>query len=362
MSIELAATSSRYLDILDVSNILYVETIKSAKQRDRKVTSCRGVNIAGITEILHHIAMNWKCNRRTVLCMDSFSDKKRVSDGYKANRVFHPEIAVQSQIIEHYFPQFGVEVLKRPGFEADDLIYSAVYGSIDEHVIINLHTGDSDIYGAVISPKVVIVGTSSITPSFNSTTYSKLCDSHMEIPYNTILANKVFYGKPSNNIGVLKLSKPKSYYYQGYVQWLQNSEYAMWQGSELGTFIDFLTECLDETNPYVSMTQEEIQKTLARTELIYPKIEPISIPCKAPPIDVEALLKFMQFYNQFTACKIMGLQNYYNTVPVDKEYDAFIRRMYATVQSGTFNADNHLGGDAIPLAKTTSEFMPLEEW
>lgn len=362
MSPYMSSTNSKYLEILDVSNIIYVATAVSNEVQDRRVVTCKGVNIAGVTEIMQRIAMNYQFNRRTVLCLDSFSDKRAKSSGYKANRSFHPEIAVQSEIIAQYFDKFGVNVLKKPGLEADDLIYSAVYGSYQNNVVTNIYTGDSDIYGAVVDDSINIIGTSSKTPSFNSLSYSKLCDAHLEIPYNTILANKLFYGKPSNNVGVLKLSKPKEYYYTGYVRWMLETGKPMEQGSELGMMQEFLLECLNKTNKQVEMSLEEISATMDRAELVYPTIDLIEIPNSAPEIDTEALVRFLQFYSQFSACKVFGLNSLLNTMQVGKEYDTFIRRMFSIVKNGTYQADNHLGGDAYPLAKQTSEFMSVEEW
>lgn len=362
MSLTMSNTDSRYLDVLDVSNIIYVATAVSSSVKDKRVVTCKGVNIAGVTEIIQRVAMNYQLNRRTVLCLDSFSEKRAKSSSYKSNRVFHPEIAVQSEIIEQYFSKFGVEVLKQPGMEADDLMYSVVYGSKDNHMVINLHTGDSDIYGAVIAPHISIIGTSSQTPSFNEASFSKLCDSHLEIPFNTILPNKVFYGKASNAIGVLKLSKPKEYYYNGFVSWMIENKKPMQQGSELDMLKEFLRDCLSKTNKHVEMSLDEINEVIDRSALIYPTIKPITIPNKSPDIDVEALIRFLQFYNEFTACKMFGLNNQLNTIQVGKEYDTFIRRMLGVVKNGTYRADNHLGGDAYPIGKITSEFMSIEEW
>lgn len=352
--IELIPTNSRRMQIIDVSSILYTYTTTSQYARDRHAVTVKGVNIAGVKAVIEMVGRAYQNNLRVVLCLDSFSDKRKTNPEYKSNRVFHPEIAVQSEIISTYFNKFGIDVLKAPGKEADDLIYSVVHSNVNDFIEINIVTADQDIYGSVIAPHVTITGSNSKAPSIDVSNYEKCVSSKAYVPYNCILPYIVFYGKPSNALKKLPVDGQNSYYFEKFCQMV--SEKGMQaDGSNVEMMVEFLDSGI--------VKPEHIDTITNRALLVYPKIDYIPINKISTVPDVNALCAFMSFFNQNSAAALFGLQRVYRNVPTDMSMNSLMKRLYSTVASGTMMVDRGLRPESsTPLVSLTQEFEEVEQW
>lgn len=344
------------MTVVDVSGMLYTYTSISKNSKSVNSVTVKGVNIAGVKAVLELCAKNLKANRRTVLCLDSFTEKKeKAIGGYKANRTFNPDIAVQNMIIEQYFPYFGVDVLKCNGREADDLIYSVVHSNVEEYLEIEVMTGDKDVYGCLISDKVYITGINSNTPSVDVLNYPKVvCNYDDLVPYNCILPHLTLFGKRSNNLGVLKIDKMNRQYFNDYLFFIESR--GDWENaSSIENLIDFLDSG--------KVREEHIETICERALLTYPKIEQYKIDPIAPKIDSEKLIQFLSYMRLNVAANIYGATKYLNTVPVDRNLETLMKNLYLSVKNGTMCSD--LGIDpslnSVQPA-TTSEFLEVDEW
>lgn len=352
--VELLPTYSRRMQILDVSSILYTYTATSQYVRDRHAVTVKGVNVAGVKAVIEMMGRAYINNYRVVLCMDSFSDKRKANSEYKSNRVFHPEIAVQSEIISTYFNKFGIDVLKSSGKEADDLIYSTVMSNVDDYIEMNIITADQDIYGAVIAPHVSIIGSNSRAPSITIDNYEDCVSSKTKIPYNCVLPYIVFFGKPSNALKKLPIDNKNTEYFDKFCQYVSENNLKT-HGSEVETLIAFL-----ETG---AVDSRHIDTIVERALLVYPRIDYVPINKRAEEIDVEALCSFLNFFNQPMAANLYGLQRVYQTVPIDKSMNSMMKRLYNTVSTGTIAADRGLRQESgTPLISYTNEFEEVEQW
>lgn len=359
---KLEKTFSSNLEVFDVSSMLYVQTSMTGKILNNSSIK-KGVNVAGMSFVLNRIAYNYSRNIRTALAMDSFSDRKNLSAGFKSNRVFHPEISVQADIITQYFSDFGVEVLKKPGREADDLIYSIVNSNVNNFASITVYTGDRDIYGCIIDPSVKIVGTSSTRPSLSVFNYETACDSKEKIVYNTVLPYTMLFGKASNALPALHASVPNKKIYSAFLDWYEKKGYNKAEASFESVFIEFACASSDGLIDGLVFTNSDIEMIIERLPLVYPVLDDIPLEQVGPEIDVEKLLQFLNFYQQYPATEKFGLNNFVQLVTPPTQMNTMLKRLYSTLKTGTLAADNHLSADVLPMpVNATSEFLSIEGW
>lgn len=353
--IELRPIYSRRVSIVDVSGMLYTYTSVANSSISKNSYTVRGVNIAGVKAVLDLCAKNARHLRRTVLCLDSFSDKRGTNtNGYKSNRKFNPEIAVQNDIIAKYFPYFGINVMRKTGREADDLIYSAVKACKENFVEIEVITGDKDIYGCV-DGTVSVVGVNSNCPSVNVENFSSVADSRGYVEYNCILPYLAFFGKPSNNLGVLKVDRKHKDYYESFVEFAKSNN-LLEKGSDLNTLLMFIENS--------DMPEEHITALAERALLTYPRIDEMSILPLGPDIDTEKLIQFCSFMKFTSSAEMFGIISGLQTFSQNTELATYMKQLNISVKNGTMCAD--LGIDPalnqVSEFTPTSEFRGVEEW
>lgn len=350
--IELYPTSSYKLQVYDVSALLYTYTCITQGKKNVKASIVKGINVSGVKAVMEMIAKAKQNNIRVVLCLDSYCDKKRESKEYKANRVYHPEIHVQSEIIDTYFRDFGVDVIRVPGYEADDLIYSVVESNLDKFNDIEVIAGDADIYGCMISPKVHILGANSTRPSFDISEYSTCVKAGEVIKYNCIIPYMTFFGKASNNLNKLPLDKMNSYYLEEFEKMLEKDN-ALPFGSRLEYMINFLNSNV--------VKQEHIELIAHRASLTYPKLLDKQIERKGPKPDAEKLTQFLSYFRFTNTAGIYGVMRYLDAVSVNPSMNSLMKRLYATVTTGTMMADKGLNQQSFvtPIINVSEEFTEV---
>ncbi len=355
MAIDMHPTFSKRLVVIDVSPILWTYTCTAGYAKSSGAITVKGVKVPGIKALLEICAKNYANNYRTVLCMDSYSELRRKNSNYKANRTFNPVIAAQNDIVERYFKDFGVDVLKCPGWEADHLIYSVVYSNINKFREIEVITCDKDIYGVIIAPNVQIIGANSQSPTVNVANYSNVISGEIEIPYNMILPYNTLYGKPSNTLRKLRLNGQNEKYFNQIYEMVKDDPS---KGSDLDVLVDFLST---DTVP-----AEHIEKIAEQAQYTYPRTKDIQIEPEGPKPIYENLLSFCAFYKQYTSADIYGFTRHLSSAPIPRELATFIKNLFITIKNGTKSVDNGLKPDTAPqeIYKTgnTSEFLEVEEW
>lgn len=343
---------SKRLTIIDVSGLLYTYTSVSLIARDQSAVMVKGVNIAGVKAVLEMCASCYKQQRRVLLCLDTFTDKKNTSSEYKANRTFVPQVAYQADIIEAYFKDFGVDVYRIKGYEADDLIYSAVLSNVNNFSDIEVVTGDKDIYGCIVAPHVRVTGVNSKSPSIDVYNYETCVDSKVDIPYNCILPYLTLFGKQSNNLKKLKIDGMNKEYFDEFVKMVNNYEASM--GSDLSVMIDFLKSGV--------VREEHVEIIAERALLTYPQLIDLKLDVDGPNINADSICKFCNFFKQYTAANMYGVINYINSVEIDPSMPTMMKRIYASIKSGTKMADMGLMEGASMQVTGTTEFVGVDDW
>lgn len=353
LNLDMRSTYSNKLTVVDVSGMLYTYTCVADKMKFKGSSHIGGVNVAGVKSIIDLCSMRYMQRRRVVLCLDSYSDKKRDSKQYKANRKYPPQIDVQTEIISTYFKNFGVDVLQRDGLEADDLIYSTVLCNKDKFSSIEVITGDKDIYGCMVAPNISIIGVNSVTPSFDISAYESCVLKNREMPYNCILPYLVLFGKESNNLHKLRLGGMNDEYFDKYVEYVR-SKGDMSLGSDLGTWIEFLETGI--------INKDYLDDIVEQSLLVFPKIVNINIELQAPAIDPIKLVQFLSYFRMNEAAKGYGLLGSLNSAEIDRGMKTLMKRLYSTVTDGVKYADAGLMPEANTLNYKTDEFLGVEDW
>ena len=201
----------RTLHILDVSNYIYVYNFLnvSASRGVREIDGYYVPNsapVGGVVGLAREIKKIIAQGEYVLLCFDRYAEKnkelfKRIfgSSGYKAQRNNDSKIYVQKDFAERVMRYIGVPCCAQEQYEADDLIYTAVCKYADEYDHIRVHTNDSDLAFLVNSttslqkvgkvPKIITV------ENFDISIFKNL-----EIPYNSILFQKLCFGDKADNI------------------------------------------------------------------------------------------------------------------------------------------------------------------
>lgn len=354
--VEFYPTNSKNMQVFDVSGLLYTYTCITHGKNNAKASFVKGINVNGVKAVLEMVAKGKQNNIRCVLCLDSYCDKKRDSSVYKGNRVFHPEISVQSEIIESFFSDFGVDVLKRNGYEADDLIYSVVESNIDKFNSIEVITGDADIYGCMISPKVTIIGSNSLRPSFGVDDYPRCVKTGVVVPYNCILPYMVFFGKPSNNLNKLPVDGKNQYYLDKFREMLEDNE-ALAYGSRFEYFMKFMESGI--------VAEEHSDTVIERALLVYPRLVSIDIANKGPELNGNKMAQFLSFFRFTNTAGVYGLLRYLDSVGSNPAINSLMKRLSATVSTGTMMADRGLNASSFnsPRITLSNEFEVItDEW
>lgn len=124
--------------------------------------------------------------------------KRDMLPTYKINRHHDPLISMQRDVAEYILQHCNVSVVARVGYEADDIIYSAVQKFHDKYNNIYVYTGDSDM-AFLVDEKVEIRPTNSKGKHITRENYEKVAIKG-GVTYNCVTMSKILGGDTSDNI------------------------------------------------------------------------------------------------------------------------------------------------------------------
>lgn len=159
--------------------------------------------------------------------------KKDMYPEYKANRDHDHDINVQRGVAEYILQHCNITVVARAGYEADDIIYSAVKKFHDQYDHIYVYTGDSDM-AFLVDDKVEIKPTNSRGKNITRENYEKIAVKG-GVRYNCVTMFKILCGDTSDNIPALPPDKQQELanvmYQDGFYERLGDKEFVRyWAG------------------------------------------------------------------------------------------------------------------------------------
>lgn len=184
-------------NILDVSSIVY-----GAGSENRKY----GFPISGIRKVLGIINSGIKTND-FIICFDGGSTlKKELLPTYKAGRVPDYSVIAQIDLLRQILDECNIPYYYKPGYEADDFIYSFCYfmqciRNSDPTVI---RTDDRDM-ACCITSNISMAPATSNGKLINKDSFQYQVVNGKKIPWNTIMLYKIFHGDTSDNYSGIKI-------------------------------------------------------------------------------------------------------------------------------------------------------------
>lgn len=161
--------------------------------------------------------------------------KKDMYSGYKESRDHDPEINMQRGVAEYILQKCNITVVARAGYEADDIIYSAVKKFHDQYDKILVYTGDSDM-AFLVDDKVEIRPTNSRGKTITRDNYEKIAVKG-GVRYNCVTMFKILCGDTSDNIPALPSDKQQELanvmYQDGFYERLGDKEFVRYWASVL---------------------------------------------------------------------------------------------------------------------------------
>lgn len=127
--------------------------------------------------------------------------KKDMYADYKANRDHDREINIERGAAEYILQQCNMTVVARAGYEADDIIYSAVRKFYNQYDKIYIYTGDSDM-AFLVDDKVEIKPPNSRAKHITRENYEEKALKG-GCKYNCVTMYKILCGDSSDNIPAL---------------------------------------------------------------------------------------------------------------------------------------------------------------
>ena len=196
----------KILHIFDVSPFIHAGHVNKASKLEQ--TICEGttwktqVTPTGGTSLIFNTLYNIVGKDDIVFCCDRNPViKKDLLPQYKSNRNHDRGIEVDKAATEYILQECNCTVIARAGYEADDIIYTLVQKLHKAYDIINVYTGDSDLY-FLVDEIVSIKPCSSRAKEVNIYNYEHVL-AKKGARYNTMTMQKILKGDTSDCIPAL---------------------------------------------------------------------------------------------------------------------------------------------------------------
>lgn len=187
------------INIFDVSNIVYSGHYGSVANSKPK-TVC-GFPTGGLFKLFGMIASNIY-NSSIALAFDGDSIiKKELLPEYKANRLPNYSVYAEIELAKELLAMCNIPILYDSKSEADDFIYSLCYNIAllsSEMEEVTIYSDDRDL-SCCVTPSTCIHNVTAQGKSIDFKNFSQRVVKNTEIPYNSILLYKLFYGDVSDN-------------------------------------------------------------------------------------------------------------------------------------------------------------------
>lgn len=320
------------LEIFDVSP--YIHTAENVDKYASRYSY--KFPVGGMQYFLKFLALNLKVNNDVILCFDSRSFRKDLSEKYKSSRKSAYPVYAQLDFLVEHLERCGIPCYKIDGYEADDLIHTAVFQNYKNYDLINIYGNDRDLAHNIIDQKVTLRAINSTTNTVNYYNFSKALVKGMYLPFNTISAYKVLTGDVSDEIEpfIAEDGTTGSQVYKEIVKLImENPSINKYQITASRKMIDLVIKF-----KYRNFTENDLAKLKLNMDLVFPKradkqMKAVNI-CD---IDKVKLIELFRLVGAYDAMKCFGkplLQT-----PEDRDY---LAKRGQSFMNGEFAVDNDL--------------------
>jgi 5'-3' exonuclease len=283
-----------------------------------------------------------------IVVFDSRSKRKDLCASYKSNRVKKPDVIAQGNVLAELLPKAGFMVVKRDGYEGDDLIKKIVKDNYNLFQEINIYTVDMDLASCIDEQgRVIIHSPTTQSHNVNRASYEQVVVKDRVIPYNSILPYKVFFGDSSDTIA--KLPKSAEEGFNSFLNTVRSVDKLrrrqdLWSERAV---IEFWLNCVKD-----NLSKEEIANFKLRFDLIY-------------PMAIEENLAFRGEYNSAAYKMILnqfGMKRYikligYEFTEMTESEKKYLSKLADNYRNGFTAVDSDLPPDGVQFDRIRDKLV-----
>lgn len=335
--------------LYDTSAYLYAGDAISKPSDDVLRESLHGLPINGIRYVLRRVlSKKAELNAYVYCAMDSYTNKKDLYDGYKAQRTKNQNVFFQRELLKFVLPKLGIPMLIKNGYEADDLVYTFVQELVLNNKLVDqkltIFSDDFDLAGAVMNQSISKYGIRSdnqevLTPlNYESLFYAK----GKKIPYNMALPYILCFGKPSNNVSRLSTASPEAvfrsiqdYLFGNYVN--DNQDLSNYFSS-----VYMLDLWFKHSKSIKEFSDEVYNEIELRIPVVYPNLKATDY-IDVGKLDKEFAINFLTLINETSLLNYLGIDN---TIIRHDLRDNILNKFLMVYRQGIYHVDNFTTPDS----------------
>jgi hypothetical protein len=327
------------LYIYDVSAVLYAGMAYSDSEFISFGDNKYKLPVGGIKLLMSRVFAQIAQKNFIALAMDSKTDKQKIFPNWKSNRIPNSGIEIQRKILLEWLPRMGFNTYHVDGIEADDIILNLVMNNLRDYSQVYIVSADADVACSILSANVSLIGAASKDRSVTRDTYENVVRKGYKIPYNTVSPFEVFYGKPSNCVGVFKCSTGEKHedLFNDFIAYTKSTPLV--NKPQLWSMRPLFDSWLKTNN----LPDEDKEQLRIRADVTYSKIlhGNFRIPSGITSnLDMDEVLIFLKMFNLNPAANILGLR--IPSGPLPKESYEYLMDCQNRYQSGVYNVDMSL--------------------
>lgn len=330
------------IHLYDVSGLLYIGHNVNRPGDDFVSENLKGLPVKGLRYAIEKLVTNTGSSNSVFAIMDSHTNKSELFPDYKAQRSFNQEIFVQRELLKYLLPMMGIPMICQDNFEADDLFYCYMTDLYVNKKIpssgVVIHSDDRDILGCVLDTRVSRVGLTSKTPTVYPSNYSNVLSNKGFVAYNSILPYTLFYGKPSNNLGVMKSASPDKLY-------ADFLEYTRGFSPETLSFEIIFKKWLNDVKSSHRFSDSVIEEIENRMPVVFPRLTwDKSKAINYGEYNEKVVVDILSLLDEGLALKHINPD--LRARPIDKIDKSILDKWISIYRSGVTSVDNYVPTDS----------------
>ena len=322
--------------LFDVSSFVYTGMSPGATQYN--TVKMQGFPVGGMKYFLRYmLAPLVRTGGEVAVFFDSKTDRKTKYSSYKSGRDHSPEIHAQVEELYDSLMRVGIPCYKVDGYEADDLIFSAVEQFKLTHSRVYIYSSDYDLTHNVDSTVQFFAANSNV----NNVTLSNFDYSVVKgkkILPNTISAYKVFTGCDSDGVPsfISEGGISGEIYYDRFCKYLLDNlnPYSIAVSRDPRALKIFIYQEVKQ-----ELTEKDISDLTARIDVIYPrKAEMEFTTASKAEVDMVGLSKLLTICHEYQGLKLIRMPQY----EVSEKEAEYFRTKARQLYTGEYAADRAL--------------------
>jgi hypothetical protein len=319
------------LALYDVSAYIYTGMNSSAYFG----YNVKGYPVGGMKYFVRHFTPVLMSMSDFAVMFDSGSFRKNIMSSYKSGRGSFHEVYSQLEILYQMLMKANIPCYKVDGYEADDLIFSAVEKSGDYSSIV-IHSADYDVTHNV-DERVSFEAVNSNVNNVNLGNFTYSVKKGVKLLPNTISAYKVFTGDVSDNIPnfVSETGIKGVELYERFCEYLKEKlkPYSVKVSKDKRALLIFLNDIRSE------LTESDMKNLKDRIEVVYPRFVDFDFkPVNRSSVDFNQYAKLLSLCNERQGLDILN-KSY---VDLTSEEVEFFTKKAKELRTGEFAADRAL--------------------